>query len=163
MVEEQHKSTKRYRPNVAAVVLSETYPQSVRLFLGLRSDLDHVWQFPQGGIDEGESAKDALYRELEEEIGTKNFEIICEYPDWTYYDFPESAPKTSKFYHFDGQKQRYFLIRLKEDAMINIKTSHPEFKEYQFVDPDRIFDYISHFKKPIYKKVLNYFRKEGYL
>jgi putative (di)nucleoside polyphosphate hydrolase len=163
MQEEQNKQTKRYRPNVAAVVLSESYPKDVRIFIGLRSDMDHVWQFPQGGIDSGETAKEALLRELDEEIGTKNLEIVSEYPEWEHYDFPENAPRTNKFYHYDGQMQKYFLVRLKDNANLNINTKHPEFKEYQFVATDAIFDFISHFKKPIYKKVLNYFRKEGYL
>lgn len=163
MQEEQNKPAKRYRPNVAAVVLSESYPRDVKIFIGLRSDMDHIWQFPQGGIDDGESTKEALLRELDEEIGTNNLEILSEYPEWAHYDFPEGAPRTNKFYHYDGQMQRYFLVRLKDNANVNIKTKHPEFKEYQFVSPDAIFDFISHFKKPIYKKVINYFRKEGYL
>ncbi len=47
-----------------------------------------IWQFPQGGIDEGESSEEALFRELKEEIGTKKVEIIAEYPEWIAYDFP---------------------------------------------------------------------------
>ena len=154
---------KKYRPNVAAIVLSSGYPAETKLFIGLRSDMKDVWQFPQGGIDEDESPKDALFRELDEEIGTDNIEIVSEYPDWEYYDFPDSVAKNKKLYNYDGQKQRYYLVRVKNDSEINIKTEHPEFSEYKFVKVENVFDYISHFKKPIYKKVLAYFKKEGFI
>lgn len=154
---------KKYRPNVAAIVLSSGYPAETKLFIGLRSDMKDVWQFPQGGIDEDESPKDALFRELDEEIGTDNIEIVSEYPDWEYYDFPDSVAKNKKLYNYDGQKQRYYLVRVKNDSEINIKTEHPEFSEYKFVKLENVFDYISHFKKPIYKKVLAYFKKEGFI
>ena len=80
--------TKNYRPNVAAIVLSAKYPHTCEIFIASRTDVENAWQFPQGGIDEGESAKEALYRELEEEIGTRDVEIIAEYPKWVSYDFP---------------------------------------------------------------------------
>jgi putative (di)nucleoside polyphosphate hydrolase len=66
-------------------------------------------------------------------------------------------------YPFDGQKQKYFLVRLKKDAHINLNTKIPEFIRYKFVSSYHILDVISHFKKPIYQKVLNYFKKTGYL
>lgn len=154
---------KRYRPNVAAIILSPCYPSCVNVFIGLRSDMNGVWQFPQGGIDEDESPKDALLRELHEEIGTRNIEILGEYPHWERYDFPETASKNKKLYNFDGQAQRYFLVRLKDESELDINTAHPEFKEYKFVPVNSVFDYVYHFKKPIYKKVLTYFKKEGFL
>jgi putative (di)nucleoside polyphosphate hydrolase len=154
---------KRYRPNVAAVVLSSSYPQSVRIFIGQRSDMNAVWQFPQGGIDNEEGVKEALFRELKEEIGTDEIEIIAEYPVWEQYDFPESVSKGKKLYDFDGQKQKYFLVRLHDDKKVDIHTKHPEFSEYKFMGFDEIFDDISHFKKPIYKRVLKYFRREGFI
>lgn len=154
---------KRYRPNVAAVILSSSYPQSVTVFIGHRSDMHGIWQFPQGGIDDEESARQAVFRELKEEIGTDNVEILSEYPEWEFYDFPENANKTKKMYDFDGQKQKYFLIRLRNDSEVDIKTAHPEFDSYKFVKFDELFELASHFKKPIYKKVITYFRKEGFI
>ena len=53
---------KRYRPNVAAVVLSCEYPNKCEILVALRGDIEGAWQFPQGGIDEGESPKEALFR-----------------------------------------------------------------------------------------------------
>ncbi len=153
---------KVYRPNVAAVVLSSKYPHSCEIFIANRNDIKNsVWQFPQGGIDEGETPEKALFRELREEIGTDRVEVIAECPFWLSYDFPNKVSK--KMYPFDGQKQKYFLVKLKVGAKINLKTKDPEFMEYKYVGYDEIFDYITHMKKPIYKKVLEYFKKNGYI
>jgi len=151
---------KKYRPNVAAIILSPKYPEKVEILIAKRTDVD-AWQFPQGGIDEGESPKEALLRELKEEIGTDEVEIIAEMPGWQSYDFPKTVAK--KMYPYDGQKQKYFLVRLKKGAKINLNTEIPEFKEYKFVSPQEVFEYVKSFKRPVYKKVLDYFRKEGYL
>ncbi|WP_027327757.1 RNA pyrophosphohydrolase [Helicobacter pametensis] len=152
---------KNYRPNVSAVVLTSRYPSSCEILIAKRLDMKDIWQFPQGGIDTGENPQDALRRELREEIGTDQIEILAQYPDWINYDFP--SPVAHKFYPFDGQSQKYFLVRLKSDSLINIATENPEFSDYTFVKFDKIFDRIKHFKKPIYKQVLDYFKKEGFL
>lgn len=152
---------KKYRPNVSAIILSSSYPRSCKVFIAKRIDMRDIWQFPQGGIDQGESPKEALKRELKEEIGTDEIEILAQYPEWIKYDFPHQV--LDRFYPFNGQIQKYFLVRLKSDALVNICTANPEFCEYDFVDFRRIFDRIKHFKKPIYKQVLNYFKKEGFL
>ena len=155
------ESPKRYRPNVAAIVLSAAYPFKCELFIACRNDITDAWQFPQGGIDAGESPREALFRELEEEIGTGKVEIIAEYPQWLEYDFPQKIAQ--KMYPFDGQSQKYFLVRLKQDAKINLATKEPEFCDFKFVGLDKVFEYITYFKRPVYKQVLDYFKKEGYL
>ena len=154
-------NTKNYRPNVAAIVLSAKYPHTCEIFIASRTDVDNAWQFPQGGIDKGETAKEALYRELEEEIGTGNVEIIAEYPKWVSYDFPPAIAK--KMQPYDGQIQKYYLVKLKKGARININTELPEFSEYKFVPTKNIYDYITFFKRTVYKQVLKYFKNEGYI
>ena len=151
---------KIYRPNVAVIVLSAEYPESKDIFIAARSDLNNVWQFPQGGIDEGESAEEALFRELEEEIGTSDVTIISEYPEWISYDFPSHVAKKMKPYA--GQTQRYYLVRLNEGARINLDTHVPEFSDHKFVGLSDLSDYIAHFKRPVYEKVLSYFKEEGF-
>ncbi len=152
---------KLYRPNVAAIIVSSDYPQDREIFIAERNDMQDVWQFPQGGIDADESAKEALFRELKEEIGTNKVEIIAKYPEWISYEFPEGSAKKMK--PFVGQKQKYYLVRLKKKAKINLDTKHPEFMNYKFVSVDKVMKYFTHFKKPIYKQVIKYFKKEGYL
>jgi len=150
-----------YRPNVAMIIVSSEYPQKKDVFIAQRNDLTDIWQFPQGGIDEGEEAKEALFREMEEEIGTDNAEIIAEYPEWISYDFPEKIAKKMKPYH--GQTQRYFLLKLAKDAKINLDTKHPEFMNYKFVDIKSVLEHTAYFKQPVYEKIINYFKKEGLL
>ena len=150
-----------YRPNVAMIIVSNNYPEKKEIFIAQRNDLLDIWQFPQGGIDKGEEVEEALFRELEEEIGTCKAKIIAEYPEWISYDFPEKIAKKMKPYK--GQTQRYFLMKLKKSAEINLATKHPEFIDHKFVSVDDLLNHTAHFKKPIYETVLNYFKKEGFL
>jgi putative (di)nucleoside polyphosphate hydrolase len=152
---------KLYRPNVAMIIVSNKYPKVKEVFIAQRNDLIEVWQFPQGGIDEGESAKEALFREMEEEIGTSEAKIIAKYPGWLKYDFPPHIAKSMKPY--SGQKQKYFLVKLKKSAVIDINTKHPEFSDYKFVSVDEVLKLSASFKKDVYEKVINYFKKEGFL
>jgi len=152
---------KIYRPNVAVIVLSHEYPNKKDIFIAERTDLTDIWQFPQGGIDEGENAEQALFRELEEEIGTNDVNIIAEFPEWISYDFPPHVAKKMK--PFAGQRQRYYLVQLSKEANININTEYPEFSDYKFVDIEELSNFTAHFKKPVYEKVINYFKEEGYL
>jgi len=150
-----------YRPNVAMIVMSHNYPQKKEVFIAQRNDLIDIWQFPQGGIDEGEEVQETLFRELKEEIGTDDVEIIGEYPEWISYDFPKRIAK--KMAPYKGQIQRYFLVKLSEDAKINLETEHPEFNKYKFVSVDEVLEIAAHFKKPVYQKVIDYFKNEGLL
>lgn len=150
-----------YRPNVAMIIVSSNYPQTKEIFIAERNDLVDVWQFPQGGIDKGEEVQEALFREMEEEIGTKDAIIIAEYPEWISYDFPSKIANKMKPYK--GQIQRYFLMKFENNVKINLATKHPEFSAYKFVNVDEILDHTAHFKKPVYEKVVNYFKSEGLL
>ncbi len=154
-------NNKNYRPNVAAIVLSSHYPHKCEIFIASRTDTENAWQFPQGGIDGKETPKEALFRELKEEIGTDDIKIIGEYPEWISYDFPENV--LPKMKPFDGQTQKYFLVKLNKGAVINLETEHPEFSSWKFVKSEEIFDYITFFKRNVYKKVISYFKKEGYI
>ena len=158
---EENKSKKNFRPNVAAIILSSKYPQKCEIFIASRIDISNAWQFPQGGIDDGESIKEALFRELEEEIGTRDVEIIAEYPTWVSYEFPPIIAQ--KMYPYDGQKQKYYLVKLKKGAKININTETPEFSEYTFVSSKEIYEHITFFKRTVYKQVLKHFKQEGYI
>ena len=154
-------NTKKYRPNVAAIIVSSAYPEEKMVFVAERSDISDMWQFPQGGIDAGETPTEALLRELEEEIGTAEVEIVGEHPEWISYDFPKHVAK--KMQPFYGQTQRYFLVRLKDESLINLETEHPEFKDHKYVHIDSVLDMVAKFKKPVYEQVIKHFKKEGLL
>jgi putative (di)nucleoside polyphosphate hydrolase len=157
------QTKKRYRPNVAAVILSSDYPQKCEFFLGKRSDIKNAWQFPQGGIDAGETPKEALLRELQEEIGCNSVDVIAEYPYWIKYDFPNGT-KARKMYPFDGQTQKYFLVKLKRDAKINLDSYHePEFEDYKYVEYEQLLKKATYFKRKVYRRVIEYFVKERYI
>jgi len=154
------QNKKRYRPNVAAIILSSKYPDKCEFFIAHRNDIKNAWQFPQGGIDEGETPHEALHRELLEEIGCNDVEVLGEFPEWITYDFPAKAK--GKRYPFDGQTQKYFLVRLKEEAKIDLHAFEiPEFKEYEFVVYEELFKKVTYFKRRVYRRVIDYFMDEG--
>lgn len=154
-------STKRYRPNVAAVILSSRYPDVCEFFVAHRTDIKNAWQFPQGGIDEGETPREAIKRELLEEIGCDDVEVLGEFPEWISYDFPEKT-RSKKLYDFDGQTQKYFLVRLLDGAEIDLGAYHiPEFVEYKFVEYEDVFKKVTYFKRKVYRRVIDYFIGEG--
>ncbi len=155
------KNIKPYRPNVATVIIPYDYSKTKKIFLSKRNDMDKIWQFPQGGIDRGETQKEALFRELKEEIGTNDIKIIAKYPKWITYDFPKDIKKLMK--PFYGQTQIYYLVKLNKKAVINLKTKHPEFISYKFTSIKKAMQKVTRFKQPIYQEVIKYFKQKGYL
>ncbi len=122
-----------------------------------------MWQMPQGGIDEGESPLQAAQRELEEEIGTNNAELLGEHPQWLSYDLPEQALGTALGGRFRGQTQKWFAMRfLGHDSEINIDghNGHEvEFDRWRWVDISDLTRLVVSFKRPVYEKVCREFRR----
>lgn len=151
---------KSYRQNVAAVILSSSHPRECQFFVGQCCGMNNRWQFPQGGIDENETPYEALLRELQEEIGYNDIEVLGEFPEWITYDFPKT--KSTKMYPFDGQTQKYFLVRLKDDTMIKLDAYEiPEFHKHRFMEYEDVFKRVTYFKRRVYRRVIDYFIKEG--
>jgi len=147
-----------YRP-CAGVMLVDAQG---RVFVGQRMDtVLEAWQMPQGGIDDGEEPLDAAIRELGEETGVRpdHAELIAEAPDWLTYDLPpELVGKVWKG-RWRGQRQRWFLFRFTgEDADVNIRTAHPEFRSWRWMEADDLPGVAVPFKRALYEQVLAAFR-----
>ena len=142
-----------YRPCVGIMLLDP----AGRVFAGQRIDTPGARQMPQGGIDPGETPREAALRELAEETGlpASAVEIVAEAPDWITYDLPHAlVPRTWKG-RFRGQKQRWFLMRLTgDDALVSIAGNPPEFAEWAWVDPATLIPRIVPFKRATYQAVL---------
>ncbi len=140
-----------YRPNVGAAL----FARDGRVLIGRRADLpadSEVWQLPQGGIDEGEQPADAVMRELAEEIGTANAEIIGQHPDWLSYDLPPELVGRALGGRYRGQRQRWFALRfLGKDDEIELDRHKPaEFDAWRWVALDRLTTLRVGFKHDIY-------------
>ena len=143
---------KNYRRGVGMIIMNH----EGRFWLGQRIGTD-TWQFPQGGIEHGETLEQAAFRELYEEVGLKpeNVELIGRTQNWLRYDVPGNL--RSRNAEFRGQKQVWFLMRmLAEDGQISLDHSpSPEFDRWQWVDywlpPKKVVS----FKRTVYEKALS--------
>lgn len=145
-----------YRPCVGIMLLN---PEN-SVFVAQRRDMrTAAWQMPQGGIDEGETPRDAAFRELAEEIGTAKAEVLAESRGWLDYDLPlELLPKLWQG-RYRGQTQKWFAMRfLGEDAEIDIETDDPEFTQWKWARPEQLPELIVSFKRDLYRRVLEEFR-----
>ena len=119
---------KSYRKNVGLIVLN----QENQLLVCRRKD-QQTWQFPQGGIDTGESPRAAAHRELFEEVGIKqkDVNIIQKSSHWYHYDLPKKYQKRSEsMKRFKGQTQKWFLFKARAELEINLLNE----VEQEFVD-----------------------------
>ena len=127
-----------------------------KVFVGKRIDNQkgNHWQMPQGGIDENENFLEAAKRELEEETSIKSVKIIKELNNWLTYDLPENLLGKIWKGRYRGQKQKWFIMRfLGENKEINIKTKHPEFLEWKWINSSDLTEVAVDFKINIYKKL----------
>ena len=142
-----------YRPNVASVILN--YKDEV---LWAKRTNEENWQFPQGGIQDGETPEEAMYREIYEEVGLKpnNIEILGSSNDWIKYDVPEKFIRQYWQGKYRGQKQKWFLLRLiGEDALINLNThDKPEFDDWRWESFWKPIQEVVDFKKEVYEQAL---------
>ncbi len=142
-----------YRPNVAIVLCNS----DDKVFLGKRLKED-AWQFPQGGIDGGETPEQAMYRELGEEVGLDrgHVELIGRTRGWLKYDVPSRWLKTNKKRNYRGQKQIWFLLRMiGSDSDVSLqRTSYPEFDAWKWGEYWVPLNSIIKFKRKVYRDAL---------
>ena len=135
--------------------------ESKDILVGKR--LDHpsgYWQMPQGGIDENEIPKEAVWREMMEEIGTNKVELLKTSIQWVKYDIPNETLKTLPWgKKYIGQTQKWFAFKfIGDDKDINVETSNPEFSEWKWANIDSIINNIVPFKRKTYSIILEEFK-----
>jgi putative (di)nucleoside polyphosphate hydrolase len=144
-----------YRPGVGMMLIN----RAGRVFVAQRIDTpSDAWQMPQGGIDEGETPLEAARRELREEIGTDQAEMIAEIPDWLSYDLPADLIPRLWGGRFRGQTQKWFAFRfLGEDRDIDIETETPEFSAWKWAEMRDLPGLIVPFKRGLYERLVEVF------
>jgi putative (di)nucleoside polyphosphate hydrolase len=142
-----------FRPNVGIVLLN----QRNQVFWGKRIRT-HSWQFPQGGIDRGETPEQAMYRELHEELGLRaqHVSVVARTRDWLRYEVPDRYIRRDARGFYKGQKQIWFLLQLVgHDWDLNLRaTDHPEFDAWRWNDYWVPLDVVVEFKRGVYEMAL---------
>lgn len=144
-----------YRLGVGVMLLNARGEVFVAQRIDMRTE---AWQMPQGGMDEGESPETTAFRELEEEIGTANAQIIAQTENWLTYDLPDELIPKVWGGKYRGQKQHWFLMRFQgDDDEINLETEEPEFFQWKWIPPQQLPDMIVPFKRKLYQDVIQSF------
>ena len=128
-----------------------------KIFVAKRIDNPNdFWQMPQGGIDIGEKPLEAAFRELKEETSIKSVKLIRELNYEITYHLPDSLLGIIWKGKYKGQIQKWFIMRfLGNNNEIDLKTKHPEFLEWKWIEIENITDKVVDFKLHVYEKIKN--------
>ena len=144
-----------YRPNVGIVLMHD----DGRVFWARRVRRDG-WQFPQGGMNSDETPLEAMYRELQEETGLlpDHVDVLGVTPGWLRYKLPRRAVRRHDKLVCIGQKQVWFLLRLKgQDTDVRLDlTETPEFDLWRWVDFWYPVEHVVTFKRGVYASALRH-------
>jgi putative (di)nucleoside polyphosphate hydrolase len=150
-----------FRANVGIVLIRD----GGDVFLGGRSD-GRGWQFPQGGVRQDESAEQALYRELREEVGLEpvDVEVLAATRSWLRYRLPRRFVRRRSQPLCIGQKQRWFLLRMLggEDRLRFDLTAEPEFDSWRWVDYWSPVREVIYFKRNVYVRALEELGRQAF-
>jgi putative (di)nucleoside polyphosphate hydrolase len=142
-----------FRANVGIVLMRD----DGSVLLGRRAR-GGGWQFPQGGIQTGETPEESLFRELHEEIGLKSqdVELVGATHDWLRYRLPPRYVRREQLPLCIGQKQRWFLLRLRDNDVkfAFTATGEPEFDQCRWSNWWEPVREVIFFKRPVYAQML---------
>ena len=132
-----------------------------KIFVAKRIDNPkNYWQMPQGGIDKGENFYTAALRELKEETSITSAKLIKEIEGNFTYILPDNLIGIIWKGKFKGQKQKWFIMRFTGDkSEVNIKTKHPEFLDWKWVNLENLTEIAVPFKLEVYKKLIPEIKK----
>ena len=143
-----------YRPNVGIVILNKHN----QVLWAKRVDED-AWQFPQGGINEGENIEEAMYRELMEEVGLgpDHVKILGKTKHWLRYEVPKQWVRRDGASRYKGQKQIWFLLKFvgNDSDVLLTNSDKPEFDSWRWDDFWSPLKQVIDFKREVYEKALN--------
>lgn len=144
---------KLYRKNGLAVVFN----QEGLVFMGARCDSEtDSWQFPQGGMETGETPEETARRELQEETGIRHVELVATHSEPFFYDFPdEIIAKFRKIGRLNSGQEQYwslFFFKGEDEIDFNAHPEEVEFKAYQWVKPEQAAELVVSWKKDTYQK-----------
>ena len=142
-----------YRANVGIIICNNQGQ-----VLWARRYRQHSWQFPQGGVDEGETVEQAMYRELYEEVGLlpDDVKILASTRSWLRYRLPSRMIRHDSNPVCVGQKQRWYLLKLQSDdsAVDLLHSNHPEFDDWRWVSYWYPVRQVISFKREVYRKAM---------
>lgn len=145
-----------FRSNVGIILLNHRG----QVFCGRRVGMS-AWQFPQGGINRDESPEEAMYRELEEEVGLKphDVELLGSTKGWLRYRLPKRYIRYNQTPLCIGQKQIWFLLKFcGEEARLKLDAApEPEFDAWRWVDYWDPLGFVVPFKRSVYERALHEF------
>lgn len=149
-----------YRKGVGVFLLN----REKQLWIGKRVDSKKdFWQMPQGGVDSMETNSEAMMRELKEEIGTNKIKVLEKSEKKFRYDLPKEIANKVWSGKYKGQIQQWYACEfIGKDNEINLNYHKPEFSEWKWVSPEKVLDLVIPFKRKMYKKILNVFKKLYY-
>jgi len=126
-----------------------------QIFVAKRIDNPNdFWQMPQGGVDIGEDPLEAAFRELKEETSIKSVELVQEVNSEITYLLPDSLLGIIWKGKYKGQTQKWFIMRfLGSDNEINLRTKHPEFLDWKWIEVDSITEKVVDFKLHVYEQI----------